>query len=287
MIHGRQFLCFLEQQLDEFYLLQKLKRKFWKIVDTFLRISWMTHSFTFTPCVLTLQTYQLSHIRYPTWVKIRRDPFDRFLSSIRWTLFVCWLFPTHFLLPFVVKVYLSSFHGPVTVCRSPRPPTNNLPRPLVPCPPSMMHDPETHQTILQIDLVYVDVHSWNTHDLILKRSSDVPNPFSWSVSRNCDNVDWNPAAKRELWWDMCSTPDQPRKHFADSGPQLILSLWSCKNKSPTNSLCNLQDVLATGDIKSVKSKHPHLNIRGYGPLLLLLSLISYSKLVSWHFPRDS
>ena len=27
-------------------------------------------------------------------------------------------------------------------------------------------------------------------------------------------------------------------------------------------------------------------IRGCGPLLLLLSLISYSKLVSWNFPRD-
>jgi hypothetical protein len=32
--------------------------------------------------------------------------------------------------------------------------------------------------------------------------------------------------------------------------------------------------------------HKH-RIRGCGPLLILLSLISYSKLASWYFPRDS
>ena len=66
--------------------------------------------------------------------------------------------------------------------RAPRPAASNLPRPLVPRPLDVMPDPETHQTMLQEHLVYAVVHSCNTYGLVLKRSSDVPTPFSCSLS---------------------------------------------------------------------------------------------------------
>jgi hypothetical protein len=52
---------------------------------------------------------------------------------------------------------------------------------------------------------------------------------------------------------------------------------------------HVSDTLVKGPTspRIVTDKHPHLIIRGYVPLLLLLSLISYSKLASCYFPRDS
>ena len=59
---------------------------------------------------------------------------------------------------------------------------NNLPRPLVPRPLPAMPDPETHQTMLQDDLVYAVVHSSELHDQVVKRSIAVPTPFSCSLT---------------------------------------------------------------------------------------------------------
>ncbi len=38
-------------------ILQQLKRKFWKIADALFRISWISHSFTYTPGVSTTGVY--------------------------------------------------------------------------------------------------------------------------------------------------------------------------------------------------------------------------------------
>jgi hypothetical protein len=45
-----------------------------------------------------------------------------------------------------------------------------------------MPDPETHQTMLQDDLVYAVVHSSEMHDQVVERSSAVPTPFSCSLT---------------------------------------------------------------------------------------------------------